>query len=88
MMQTSVPSEHQALGRKAKGFDRGKWDQSESASFAMLRVVGVGLMLVVDKSRIVEEGNWHKFNKGKDGERLARLLLDTGDRELVEVSPC
>lgn len=30
MMQTTVPSEHQALGRKAKGFDRKKWDERES----------------------------------------------------------
>ncbi|KAK0930321.1 hypothetical protein LTR57_001491 [Friedmanniomyces endolithicus] len=27
MMETTVPAEHQALGRKAKGFDRKKWDQ-------------------------------------------------------------
>ena len=27
MMATIVPSEHQALGRKAKGFDRKKWDE-------------------------------------------------------------
>ena len=25
-MQTTLPSEHQALGRKAKGFNRAKWD--------------------------------------------------------------
>jgi predicted NAD-dependent protein-ADP-ribosyltransferase YbiA (DUF1768 family) len=28
MMQTTIPKEHQALGRKAKGFDRKKWDES------------------------------------------------------------
>lgn len=28
-MQTTIPSEHQALGRKAKGFNRGKWDERE-----------------------------------------------------------
>jgi predicted NAD-dependent protein-ADP-ribosyltransferase YbiA (DUF1768 family) len=27
MMQTTVPAEHQALGRKAKGFSRSKWDE-------------------------------------------------------------
>lgn len=32
MMQTTVPSEHQALGRKATGFDRKKWDESEFQS--------------------------------------------------------
>lgn len=38
-----------------------------------------------DKSRIVEEGNYHKFTKSKDSSRMAKMLLDTGDRELVEV---
>ncbi|KXT18360.1 hypothetical protein AC579_964 [Pseudocercospora musae] len=27
MTETTVPSEHQHLGRLAKGFDRGKWDE-------------------------------------------------------------
>ncbi|KAK5169702.1 uncharacterized protein LTR77_005680 [Saxophila tyrrhenica] len=67
MMKTTVPSEHQALGRKARGFDRGKWDEH--------------------KSRIVEEGNYHKFTKGKESTEMARLLLATGERELVEASP-
>jgi predicted NAD-dependent protein-ADP-ribosyltransferase YbiA (DUF1768 family) len=31
MMQTTIPKEHQALGRKAKGFDRKKWDESAYA---------------------------------------------------------
>ena len=39
-----------------------------------------------DKDRIVEEGNWHKFTKGKDHGQLAKMLLSTRDRELVEVS--
>ncbi|KAK3050872.1 hypothetical protein LTR09_007950 [Extremus antarcticus] len=67
MMQTTTPSEHQALGRKAKGFDRKKWDEH--------------------KSRIVEEGNYHKFTKGKESREMAKQLLATGDRELVEASP-
>jgi len=29
MMKTTVPAEHQALGRKAKGFSRAVWDQRE-----------------------------------------------------------
>lgn len=28
MMQTTVPAEHQKLGRQARGFDRKKWDDS------------------------------------------------------------
>lgn len=30
MMETADPAEHKALGRKVKGFNREKWDQSES----------------------------------------------------------
>ncbi|EME41405.1 hypothetical protein DOTSEDRAFT_176519 [Dothistroma septosporum NZE10] len=67
MMQTTVPKEHQALGRKAKGFDRKKWDEH--------------------KSKIVEEGNYHKFTKGKASADMMRNLLATGERELVEASP-
>lgn len=32
MMQTTIPKEHQALGRKAKGFDRKKWDERKQFS--------------------------------------------------------
>lgn len=38
-----------------------------------------------DKSRIVEEGNYHKFTSSKSNPSMAKKLLDTGDRELVEV---
>ncbi|KAI9660965.1 MAG: hypothetical protein M1821_009292 [Bathelium mastoideum] len=67
MMQTIVPKEHQALGRKVKGYNGKVWDQN--------------------KSRIVEEGNWWKFTNCLDQPQLKRLLLETGDRELVEASP-
>ncbi|KAK4570407.1 hypothetical protein LTR86_002487 [Recurvomyces mirabilis] len=67
MMETTIPAEHQALGRKAKGFNRKKWDEH--------------------KSRIVEEGNYHKFTKCKDKPEMRKMLLATGDRELVEASP-
>ena len=40
---------------------------------------------VPDKSRIVEEGNYHKFTNSKSNPGMAKKLLDTGDRELVEV---
>jgi ribA/ribD-fused uncharacterized protein len=43
--------------------------------------------LLADKLRIVEEGNWHKFTKSKEVAKFKKLLLDTGDRELVEASP-
>ena len=42
--------------------------------------------MILDKSRIVEEGNYHKFTKGKESSWMAKKLLETGDRELVEVS--
>ncbi|KAF2799592.1 DUF1768-domain-containing protein [Melanomma pulvis-pyrius CBS 109.77] len=40
-----------------------------------------------EKSRIVEEGNYLKFTISEDAERLRRMLLGTGVRELVEASP-
>jgi predicted NAD-dependent protein-ADP-ribosyltransferase YbiA (DUF1768 family) len=40
---------------------------------------------VVDKEHIVEKGNYLKFTKSKD-EDMKRKLLETKDRELVEVS--
>ena len=41
----------------------------------------------IDKSCIVEEGNWWKFTNCQDQPQLKQLLLETGDRELVEASP-
>ena len=41
-----------------------------------------------DKSRIVEEGNYHKFTKSKESPQMLKMLLETGDRELVEVCWC
>lgn len=37
------------------------------------------------RERIVEEGNWHKFCTPTGQSELKKLLLDTGERELVEV---
>lgn len=37
------------------------------------------------KLRIVEEGNYWKFTVSEDAANLKQLLLDTGDREIVEV---
>ena len=40
-----------------------------------------------NRELIVEEGNWYKFTRAKQGgEELRRRLLETGDRELVEVT--
>lgn len=85
MMQTTVPSEHQKLGRQAKGFDRQKWDERQSFRTLISLVWCNADYLCADKSRIVQEGNYHKFTKAKDSARIAKMLLDTGDRELVEV---
>lgn len=38
-----------------------------------------------DKDRVVEEGNRHKFTNGKESPEILKKLLETGDRELVEV---
>lgn len=40
---------------------------------------------MTDKSRIVEEGNYHKFTKCKESATMIKGLMETGDRELVEV---
>ncbi|KAF2016183.1 DUF1768-domain-containing protein [Aaosphaeria arxii CBS 175.79] len=40
-----------------------------------------------EKYRIVVEGNYLKFTKSKDADELRKMLLATGDRELVEASP-
>lgn len=38
------------------------------------------------REEIVEDGNWWKFTRSKEGD-LRKLLLKTGDRLLVEASP-
>ena len=38
-----------------------------------------------NKEKIVEEGNWNKFRNAAEELRLKEKLLETGDRELVEV---
>ncbi|KAI4215237.1 MAG: hypothetical protein LQ351_002134 [Letrouitia transgressa] len=45
------------------------------------------VMWETNRERIVEEGNWNKFANAKDEVGLKQLLLDTGERELVEASP-
>ena len=81
MMETTVPAEHQALGRKAKGFNRPKWDERKSMFMGGETVLADEAC--ADKSRIVEEGNYHKFTKSTP--EMTQKLLDTDDRELVEV---
>ena len=65
IMAVTTPSEHKALGRLVKDFDKEKWAEN--------------------RDRIVEEGNWNKFKNAKEGPALRKLLLKTGERELVEV---
>ena len=38
------------------------------------------------REKIVEDGNWWKFTQPKEGD-LRKMLLETGDRLLVEASP-
>ena len=40
----------------------------------------------MQREQIVEEGNWWKFTQAKEGD-LRKMLLETGDRLLVEASP-
>lgn len=39
------------------------------------------------REKIVEEGNWNKFRNSKEGSTLGKMLVGTGERELVEASP-
>ena len=39
-----------------------------------------------ERMRIVEEGSWWKFTESEGAEELKKWLLETGERELVEVS--
>jgi predicted NAD-dependent protein-ADP-ribosyltransferase YbiA (DUF1768 family) len=39
-----------------------------------------------NKLRIVEEGTWFKFTASKNAAELKKQLLETGEREIVEVS--
>ena len=46
-----------------------------------------GVRWSAHRENIVEEGNWNKFCCNvKEGPVIRQLLLDTGDRELVEVA--
>ena len=38
------------------------------------------------REKIVEDGNWWKFTQPKESD-LRKMLLETGDRLLVEASP-
>jgi predicted NAD-dependent protein-ADP-ribosyltransferase YbiA (DUF1768 family) len=39
-----------------------------------------------NKLRIVEEGTWFKFTASKNAAELKKQLLETGEREIVEVN--
>ena len=39
-----------------------------------------------EREKVVEEGNWWKFTQSKEGD-LRKMLLETGNRLLVEASP-
>ncbi|KAF2473367.1 DUF1768-domain-containing protein, partial [Lindgomyces ingoldianus] len=41
----------------------------------------------LNRLRIVEEGNYLKFTISAEADALRKMLLETGDRELVEASP-
>lgn len=74
ILQTTVPKEQKALGRLVSNFTQERWE--------------------ANRERIVEEGSYFKFKFGRDegegkedGIGLKAKLLETGDREIVEVSP-
>ncbi|KAH0266591.1 DUF1768-domain-containing protein, partial [Aureobasidium melanogenum] len=77
IMATTSPRKQKQLGRDVQNFDVEAWEKI--------------------KLEVVERGNYLKFTQGNNGEgmkmgeegepvALKRLLLETGDRELVEAS--
>ncbi|KAK4991255.1 hypothetical protein LTR50_002013 [Elasticomyces elasticus] len=60
---------------------------SKHLSTRDLRILLTNATHTKDKSRIVEEGNYHKFTSSEPQLQLKRKLLETGERELVEASP-
>ena len=85
MLVATVPQEHQTLGRQVKGYNGEKWNASKYLATGTKRGKPSSANRRSDKSRIVEEGNWWKFTSSKEHVQLKRKLLETGDRELVEV---
>lgn len=78
ILSTTSPRKQKHLGRDVEGFDPEAWDKI--------------------KLQVVEQGNYLKFTQGNgvvsmkmedEGEpvMLKKLLLETGERELVEASP-
>jgi ribA/ribD-fused uncharacterized protein len=45
------------------------------------------VLYYIEKLDIVTQGNYHKFTISQDAQELKKMLLATGDRELVEASP-
>lgn len=45
------------------------------------------LRFILERLKIVEDGNYHKFKASDDAVALKEMLLKTGERELVEASP-
>ena len=68
MMQTTVPKEHRDLGRKTK-FDREVWDQGAYRN-AGSTCLAHNKLTLAEKSRIVEEGNYHKFTKSENASEM------------------
>ncbi|KUI62652.1 hypothetical protein VP1G_09777 [Cytospora mali] len=75
-MAAEILAEHNTHPHKAKELGRGVRDFDEG-------------IWERERYRIVEEGTWLKVTRPVDDEgmKLKMLLLDTGDRELVEASP-
>ncbi|KAI4930808.1 uncharacterized protein J4E92_004641 [Alternaria infectoria] len=86
MLETTSPKEHKDLGREVKGFDEKVWDERMYSTFFAV-LLEEDADWVTEKLEIVKQGSYHKFTISEDAENLRRMLLATGDRELVEASP-
>ena len=86
MLETTDPKTHKALGRKVRGFDEKVWNE-RMYSLSTCCWEEELVDCVTGKLDIVMQGTYHKFTTSDDAENLRRILLATGERELVEASP-
>jgi predicted NAD-dependent protein-ADP-ribosyltransferase YbiA (DUF1768 family) len=70
-MQTTVPSEHQALGRKAKGFNRSKWDEREFMAAFHIKFL---TSITTDNSNIRQEPHRRRRQLPQIHQRQGKLV--------------
>ena len=95
MFRTTDPRKHKGLGRKVQGFDHAVWDKRTFSLFPSIALSSLslrertdqGICTEIGKFDVVVQASYYKFTISRDAERLRRMLLATGERELIEASP-